>query len=289
MGDERFDGIFMNLVQQSQGIDNFFENLFSFMRRKTDLYTYPDKARTAVNTSLEKHIQLFNEDKKKQEAIAQKREQERLKREAETRAKAEAAAAKKRDVDEADGAQVMEVTEEEAAQIEAEEAAKKAGKTVEAAPAESKEESKEETKEEEKSKGQTPNSGNGGQTDKYQWEQSLNEVTVNIEIPAGTTSKQLVVDMTQKKLKVGLKGQPLLIEGEFCKPIKVDDSLWCIENAGGKKILQLSLTKKEGQNWWDCVIQGDEKIDTQKVEPENSKLGDLDGETRATVEKMMFD
>jgi hypothetical protein len=49
------------------------------------------------------------------------------------------------------------------------------------------------------------------------------------------------------------------------------------------------LTKKEGQNWWDCVLQGDEKINTQKVEPENSKLADLDNETRSVVEKMMFD
>ena len=118
----------------------------------------------------------------------------------------------------------------------------------------------------------------------------LAELTVNITIPEGTTSKMLAVDIKKKHLKVAIKGQEPILDGPLCKEVKVDDSIWCIETLNnGKRVLQLSLTKKDAQAWWDYVIEGDSKINTSKIEPENSKLSDLDGETRGVVEKMMFD
>lgn len=53
------------------------------------------------------------------------------------------------------------------------------------------------------------------------------------------------------------------------------------------KSLSILLTKHNQMEWWKSVIKGDPEVDTQRVEPESSKLKDLDPETRQTVEKMM--
>ena len=60
------------------------------------------------------------------------------------------------------------------------------------------------------------------------------------------------------------------------------------DGRGGKQ-LSVLLTKENGMEWWTCVADGEPAIDLSLVEPENSKLSDLDGDTRTTVEKMMFD
>lgn len=94
------------------------------------------------------------------------------------------------------------------------------------------------------------------------------------------------MDISKKRLRVGLKGKDPLIDGELHKPVLVDDSFWTLED--GKDVV-VSLQKENGMEWWKCALVGDPEIDTTKVSPENSKLSDLDGETRQTVEKMMFD
>lgn len=42
----------------------------------------------------------------------------------------------------------------------------------------------------------------------------------------------------------------------------------------------IHLEKSNQQQWWENVLQHHPKVDTTKIQPENSKLSDLDGETR---------
>jgi hypothetical protein len=60
--DERLDGMFMTAVQQSQGIDNFFNNLFGFFRRKTDLFTDEKRSREQLEKGFTKHLELAQID-----------------------------------------------------------------------------------------------------------------------------------------------------------------------------------------------------------------------------------
>eukprot|EP00271_Cylindrocystis_brebissonii_P010154 TRINITY_DN26255_c0_g1_i1.p1 TRINITY_DN26255_c0_g1~~TRINITY_DN26255_c0_g1_i1.p1 ORF type:complete len:362 (+),score=124.65 TRINITY_DN26255_c0_g1_i1:95-1087(+) len=136
------------------------------------------------------------------------------------------------------------------------------------------------------SKGLKPNSGNGADLEKYSWTQTLGEVDVTIPLPPGTKSRGLLVEIKKKSLTVGLKGQEPIIQGELWEAVKTDDCLWNIEDS---RTLTVHLEKVNRMEWWRAVAKGQPEINTQKVEPENSKLGDLDAETRQTVEKMMYD
>lgn len=120
----------------------------------------------------------------------------------------------------------------------------------------------------------------------YEWKQELGEVDVIVPVPKGTKSRDLVVTLQKKKLAVGLKGKEKILEGELCKPIKIEDSTWLLED---NEYVRIHLEKVNKMEWWENVLTHHPKIDTRKIEPPNSQLSELDGETRGVVEKMMFD
>ncbi|KAF5385224.1 hypothetical protein D9615_001477 [Tricholomella constricta] len=111
----------------------------------------------------------------------------------------------------------------------------------------------------------------------YKWTQELGEVDVNIPVPKGTRAKDLAILIQKKKLSVGLKGQDKILDGELCMEIKVEESTWTIED---NQSVLIHLEKLNKERWWENVLTHHPKIDTRKIEPGNSKLSDLDGETR---------
>ncbi|KAK5101439.1 hypothetical protein LTR70_000833 [Exophiala xenobiotica] len=115
----------------------------------------------------------------------------------------------------------------------------------------------------------------------YKWTQTLNEAEVTVPIPGNLKSKDLVVDLKRSHIKVSVKGQ---------SPIIDEDSTWTLSTKpDNSKEIALTIAKSAGSNWWPHITTDAPKIDVTKIVPENSKLADLDGDTRGMVEKMMYD
>ncbi|KAK3711726.1 hypothetical protein LTR37_009503 [Vermiconidia calcicola] len=124
----------------------------------------------------------------------------------------------------------------------------------------------------------------------YKWTQQIGDLDLTAPIPGNIKGRDLDVKITKSSLKAGIKGQEPIIDGTLPHPIHPDESAWTLESTpSGSKELNIHLDKANKMEWWAHVVTSAPKIDTSKITPENSKLSDLDGETRGMVEKMMFD
>lgn len=295
-GEDRFDGLFLNVAQQAQGIEPLLDNLFGFLRRKTDFYVgaSTEQIEELVLKVIRKHGQIVEKEKvEKKEKAAREEKKRALEKKKKEDAAAAAAALAKAQSPSADD-DVIDLSADGVTDISKASSSTSTPKpptppdSTTPLPTDDSKPDGEEDKDEDKEDDKTPPPlGNGGTTDKYTWTQTLSEVSISVPLPADTKTKNLSVDIKNTSLKITLKSTPpiVLVDGPLHKRVIVDDSLWTIEDGE----LALTLQKDNKMEWWSCVIQGDAEIDTKKVQPENSKLGDLDAETRQTVEKMMFD
>jgi hypothetical protein len=275
----------MTVMQKSKGIDNFFNSMFGFLYRKTDYFADQQNAFQFVDSNYKKWLKKF-EDRKEKDAKKKKRDEDE---------KIKNAPVNKT-------GSVREITPEEYERRQQEEKLKQqkseeshaistntSSKTNITTSSDNKEEEKEEDK---LAEGKVkPGVGNGGSAEHYTWtQQDIKEIGISIPVPFSTRGKDLTIKHDAKTLLVQIKGQEPIINGEFHALIKPDSLVWTLEEVRDAKLITISFEKFDAMKWWECALKGDQEIDTRKINPEASKISDIeDPEMKAQIEKMMFD
>jgi hypothetical protein len=241
---ERFDGMLLTMANQCEGgIQELLDLLFNFLARKTDFYVGGGKG-AAQKLLLEKFgayekkaLDRAAKEKEERDEEEKRRKERKAKKEAEELAKENGSGEPK----------IQEITDEEADKLQKEIDEKKnkdeeGDNAGEADQKKSEEEKKkDEDEEDEESKGKLkPNFGNGADLEKYSWTQTLSEIEIRIPFGRIVKSSDITVVFKKHHLQVGLKGQPLIIDGETEKETKVEESTWSLED---KKILIFNIEK----------------------------------------------
>ncbi len=86
----------------------------------------------------------------------------------------------------------------------------------------------------------------------YEWEQSLEDVSIYIKPPPGVTRQMFVIKIAYARLTVGLKDCPPFLDEPTGGPVKPDESTWTFSD----NVVTIILQKMNKAEVWHCALAG---------------------------------
>ncbi|XP_078522910.1 nudC domain-containing protein 3 [Lissotriton helveticus] len=133
-----------------------------------------------------------------------------------------------------------------------------------------------------------PESYNGAVRENYVWSQDYNDLEIKVPVPKEIKKgKQVSVDLRSTSIRVAMKegsSERVLMEGTLTHKINTETSLWSLE-PGKCVVINLS---KNGEYWWNAILEGEEKIDIEKINKERS-MAAIDDEEHAVLDRLSYD
>ncbi|XP_067879081.1 nudC domain-containing protein 3 [Heterodontus francisci] len=129
---------------------------------------------------------------------------------------------------------------------------------------------------------------NGAVRDKYTWSQDYTDLEVKVPVSkAIVKGRQVSVDIQSNWLRVAVfegGSERAIVDGKLMHKINTENSMWSLE-PGCCILINLN---KNGEYWWNAILEGEETIDIDKINKERS-MATVDEEEHAVLDRLTFD
>ncbi|XP_029460084.1 nudC domain-containing protein 3 [Rhinatrema bivittatum] len=129
---------------------------------------------------------------------------------------------------------------------------------------------------------------NGAVRDNYVWSQDYTDLEIKVPVPKEIRKgREVSVDLHTDSIRVAVRegnDERVLMEGKLTRKINTETSLWSLEP--GKCVL-INLSKN-GEYWWNAILEGEEQIDIDKITKERS-MAAMDEDEHAVLDRLTFD
>ncbi|XP_051514628.1 nudC domain-containing protein 2-like isoform X1 [Myxocyprinus asiaticus] len=91
------------------------------------------------------------------------------------------------------------------------------------------------------------------------WYQTMEEVFIEVNVPLGTSAKEVKCNIGSKQIELHVKGQQIF-KGKLLGSTVGDEATWTLED---KKLIRIVLmkTNREAGNCWQSLLEGEYAAD----------------------------